>query len=377
MGILGAWAYARSGASRTDVVRDLAVGWSFTAAGLLAWWRRPADRTGFLMTAEGLTWFIGNLQGTSVPLLFAAGAWAEGLNLAVLAHLLLAFPDGRLATPPARRVVASTYDLVAVGGLLRASTYGPAVSSGSTYLSCEGCGPNALLIHRDPELFEAIDLGYRWIGALLVLVVFGALVRRWRVSCPARRRVLIPAWTAVTVAVVLVGWEAVYAVAPGLLGSGEVFLLLSDLGQVAVPVTFTAGLLRMRLRRAAVGSLVIEVGASPTPRRLEEAVAQVVGDPSLQLGLGMGEPGAYADPDGLRLRLPPAGSGRTTTPVESHGAPVAVLVHDTALREDLGPLTAVTASVRLCLENTAARRGQPAHRGGPRVALPAHRGRRP
>ncbi|WP_313896577.1 histidine kinase [Streptomyces sp. GC420] len=382
-GALGAWAYARTGASTADVVRDLAVGWSFAGAGLVAWWRRPANRTGPLMLAEGLTWFLGNLQGTSVPLLFAVGAWWEALNMAVLAHLLLAFPDGRLGTRFARSVVTAGYGLTAVGGLLRAAVYDPAASGGSTYLTCADCGPNALLVVHDPALFDAVDLGYRWLGALITLACVVALVRRWRVSCPARRRVLLPAWAAVAVAVAFIGWEAAYALAPefpGRPGAGTV-LLLSDLSQVSVPIAFAAGLLRMRLHRAAVGGLVVEVGAHPTPHLLQSAIARVMGDPSLRLGLGAGAPGTYVDPDGRPLPLPAPDSGRTATAVESRGKPVAVLVHDTALREDPGLVTAVAATVRLCLENTRlgaeiARRTEEARARHSRLLETAERERR-
>lgn len=337
-----------------DLLRDLAVGWSYAGAGLIAWWRRPANRTGRLILAEGLTWFLGNLQGTAAPLLFALGAWGEALNLAVLAHLLLAFPDGRLPTALDRRVVAGVYGLVAVGGLVRVTLYDPAASGAATYLSCRDCGPNALLLHSDPELFEAVDLVYRWSGALLTVVCLVALVRRWRVSVPARRRILLPAGVAIAIAVAFVGWEVLYLLAPDALGTANAVLTWpSDASQIAVPIAFLAGLLRMRLRRAAVGNLVIEVGADPTPRHLQDVLVRVLGDPSLRLGLPSppGEVSAYVDPDGKPLGLPAPGSGLSTTPVEEQ----VVLVHDAALDEDKELMSAVCGSVRLCLRNTRLR----------------------
>lgn len=353
-GICGAGAYSRAGASHMDLVRDLAVGWSYAGAGLIAWWRRPTNRTGRLMLAEGLTWFLGNLQGTAVPLLFALGAWGEALNLAVLAHLLLAFPDGRLATAWDRRVVAGGYGLVAIGGLVRVTVYDPAADGAATYLSCRDCGPNALLLHSGQQLFEAIDLVYRWSGALLTVVCLVALVRRWRVSVPARRRILLPAGVAIAVAVAFVGWEVLYVLAPDALGAANAVLIWpSDASQIAVPIAFLATLLRMRLRRAAVGNLVIEVGADPTPRHMQDVLVRVLGDPSLRLGLPSptGELGAYVDPDGKPLRLPAPGSGLSATPVEEQ----VVLVHDAALDEDQELMSAVSGSVRLCLRNTRLR----------------------
>lgn len=354
VGMCGAWAYSGSGANRADVVRDLAVGWAFAGSGLIAWWRRPTNRTGQLMLAEGLTWFIGNLQGTSIPLLFAFGAWWEALNLAVMAHLVLAYPEGRLGTRLNRWVAGAAYGTVAGGGLLRAAFFDPAVSSASSYLSCHGCGPNALLIHSDPALFDLIDLVYRWLGALLTIACVVALVRRWRASGPARRRVLLPAWVSVTCSVAFVGWELVYVVAPDFPASGQTLLVfLSDASQTAVPVVFLVGLLRMWLRRAAVGNLILEVGTDPTPGLLQEVLARVVGDPSLRLGLRERGSDGYTGPDGCPLELPQPSSGRTVTELTAGGGDVsAVLVHDAALDDDQALLSAVTASVRLCLENT-------------------------
>ncbi|MGS2588567.1 sensor histidine kinase [Streptomyces hebeiensis] len=352
-GTCGAWAYTRAGAAGTDVLRDLAVGWSFAGAGLIARWRRPANRTGPLMLAEGLTWFLGNLQGTGVPVLFALGAWCEALNLAVLAHLVLAFPDGRLASTAHRVVVAAGYGLVAGGGLLRTLVYDPGADGSASYLDCRDCGPNALLLRSDPELFTAVDLVYRWLGALLTVVCVMALVRRWRASRRARRRVLLPAWVATAIAVAFVGWEVVYLLAPDALAAADSMLTLpSDLSQIAVPVTFLISLLRMRLVGASVGNLALEAGVDPTPRRLQDVLTNVLGDPSLRLGVRSSvEAGAWVDPDGRPFRLPPPGGDLGVLRVGSDEGPAAVLVHDAALDDQPELLAAVGAALGLCLRN--------------------------
>src|SRR5207248_10150330 len=43
-------------------VVDLGVGWAFLLTGFLATWRRPANRTGRLLSATGLSWYAGNLR---------------------------------------------------------------------------------------------------------------------------------------------------------------------------------------------------------------------------------------------------------------------------------------------------------------------------
>ncbi|WP_312866228.1 sensor histidine kinase [Streptomyces boluensis] len=351
-GTAGSLAYARAGGTGADILRDLAVGWAYAGAGLVAWWRRPANRTGPLMVAEGVTWFIGNLQGTSVPALFAVGAWWEALNMAVLAHLVLTFPDGRTTSTRTRLLIRFSYGLVAAGGLLRAMTYDPARAPDATYLDCRGCGPNPLLVDGATGLFEPIDLAYRG-GALVISALLAvAVVHRWRRASAARRRALLPAWIAIGIALAFVAWDVVLLTVPGLSGFGaDLVLLLSDLAQIAVPLAFLGGLLRMRLRRAEVGGLVIEVGADPTPARMRDVLARVLGDSSLRLGLWQhdrGGRGGYVDQGGRTVR---AEGPRASRVDSARGTPLAVLDHDPALAEDPELLAAVGAALRLGLEN--------------------------
>ncbi|MEW2394551.1 histidine kinase [Streptomyces sp. NPDC046862] len=338
------------------MVLDLVMGLAYAAAGLVAMWRRPANGTGRLMLAEGLTWFLGNLQGFDQPLVLGVGAWWEALNLAVLAHLLLAFPEGRVTGRRGRRTVAAGYTLVAVGGLARALCYDPAADRASSYLVCPGCRGNALLVVDDPDLFAGVDLVYRWAGALLTLRIVVLLVGRWRAGSPAYRRLLLPVGVPVALTVAFVGWEIVYLALPGLLGGTELLpLALSDLSQVAVPLAFLAGLLRTRLRQAGAGNLVIAAGRDPTPDRLQTVLRDVLGDPTLRLGIRRaGAPDRYADPEGRPV--PAAGRGRigagaAVTPIGSGARPLAVLLHDRALGEEPALLASVSASVALCLRN--------------------------
>jgi hypothetical protein len=53
------------------IVLALTLGWAFAGAGIFAWWRRPDNRVGPLMTLVGFTWFLGSL-------LSAETAWSRG-----------------------------------------------------------------------------------------------------------------------------------------------------------------------------------------------------------------------------------------------------------------------------------------------------------
>ena len=87
---------------------------SYAAAGLLAWWRRPANRLGPLLVAAGGAWLTAGLQNTGVPALVAVGLVTSSLPLTLLIHLVLAAPGGRLQGRAPRVAVALLYGVALV-----------------------------------------------------------------------------------------------------------------------------------------------------------------------------------------------------------------------------------------------------------------------
>jgi hypothetical protein len=69
-------------------------GWGFIGVGLYAWWRRPENRFGALMVIAGFASFVAALAVSDVPLAFTLGSTLGVLYLAVIIHLLVAFPSG-------------------------------------------------------------------------------------------------------------------------------------------------------------------------------------------------------------------------------------------------------------------------------------------
>ena len=72
------------------------IGWSFIGTGLFAWYRRPENNFGALMAAVGFTWCISGLIVDSHPGVFIVGLVVNPLPFALLFHMLMAFPTGRL-----------------------------------------------------------------------------------------------------------------------------------------------------------------------------------------------------------------------------------------------------------------------------------------
>jgi hypothetical protein len=106
-----------------------AAGVIYAVAGLIAWWRRPSNRIGPIMTTGSLIWFIAGLSNTTVPVLIAAGVMVASAPLAIVVHLLHAFPSGRLRTRGSFLTVLAAY---AVALMLQAPLYlfAPAASPG-------------------------------------------------------------------------------------------------------------------------------------------------------------------------------------------------------------------------------------------------------
>ena len=97
-----------SRASVAEIVDGVAVA-AFTITGLLAWHRRPHNATGRLMVATAVALWAAGMQDDEIEVLRHVGVLLDALPLALLMHLLLAFPSGRLVGRAARVTVAVAY----------------------------------------------------------------------------------------------------------------------------------------------------------------------------------------------------------------------------------------------------------------------------
>jgi signal transduction histidine kinase len=347
LGIGGEWAFSRTGAPLPALLRDLAVGWAFVAAGLVAWRRQGSHRTGTLMVAVGVSWFIANFQGSGVGGLFVVGVWLGALNEAILAHLVLAFPSGRLGSQAERVLVAAFYVVALAGGLafvlVNGTPYDP--------YRCHGCTAGVPLPDAGNRLGVLASHAGDAVGALLGLAVVVLIVRRWLHSSGAARRALAPAWLSLGTCALLIGqhaWEASPVQPPVTVAA--VVVWVTDILELAIPLGFLAVVLRMRMARAAVGELVLELGPDLSPAALGAALRRALGDPSLELGVWHERSGEYRDAEDRAVALGGAGDQRVTTRIDEDGRPLAVVLHDPALDGDPRLLDAVAAAARLSAE---------------------------
>jgi signal transduction histidine kinase len=285
-----------------NLATDIAAGWAFCLAGVLAWGGRRSPTIALLLAATGLAWLLGALVPSMLD-----------LYRGPFVHLLLSYPTGRISGRVPRALVVAAY-LSGVFGQLQ-----PVGSTASL---------------------------------LLVIVALAAIwTARGTIGPQARGRVTAAA-TAVAVAAVAVsltigpsaGWldpdtgRLVYAL---VLGATGIFL--------------AADLRWGGWAREAVSRLVIELGDSGEPATLRGLIANALGDRSLVIGYAVGAEGEYVDETGSRLEVTEPVPGRSLTTLEVDGEHVGILIQEAQAETDEALIDGVAAAAQLALVNARLR----------------------
>ena len=316
------------------------VGWSFIAAGLVAWSRRPANNTGRLMVALGFAWALTALTEANDKWIYSTGLAVEAIFLAVFIHLVVSFPTGRLSSRFERTIVYGAYGVAVFSNVLSL------LVDSTPIPDCKNCPSNVFLVTRSDTAATAIQIAADLCGIVLAGAVVTLLVRRWRSATPAGRRVLSPIYLSGGATMILLA--IAFAVDPWAGGFAGVLKLLASLAFVSVPYFFLAGLMRARLARAGVGRLFVDVPENPSPEELHAAFRRALHDPTVRLAHWLPERRLYVDLEGWPFDEVEA--GRTLTPVEYEGRRVGALIHDPSLLEEPELLEAAVASARIGLE---------------------------
>jgi PAS domain S-box-containing protein len=318
------------------------IGLAFIVSGLLARVRRPDNRTGTLLLLFGFTWFSGGLSAADNPYVFTLGISLSALALGFLAHLLLAFPSGRLETGRQRALAAWAYFLAIAANPLILLFSDPRES-------CAKCPRNVLLVHHDQGLANALDVATAILAVLLVSGIVAVLVQRWRTASAAYRRAVAPVLIAGGVMLGALAVNVTYEAGHDSVGpSPSSWALLVSL--LLVPLAFLFGLMRSRLAGAAVGRLLSESLETPTPEESEAALRRALGDPTLELGFWLPERSTYVGAGGEPLE-PSADDPRVVTHLDdAQGRPLAAVVHDAALLEERDLLDGALAAARLAIQ---------------------------
>jgi signal transduction histidine kinase len=323
------------------------IGLSFMGTGVFAWWRRPLNRFGLLMTGVGIAWFLSGLTESNNSTVFTIGSYVQPLYLVLVIQMVLSFPTGRLETFAQRATIAAAYlDVLAVrlpffllGGDIVGNMKGPRPD-------------NVLALVDAPDLADVFDYTSTFVAVAVLVSTLVLLVRKRQAATPPQRRALAPMlWTGLAL-VGLLGIAFIIDVL-GLPGRiGDVAALLALVAFAILPFAFLAGLVRSRYSRAgAVGELIERLNNPEADRSLGLALADALGDRSLKLVYWRPSAGHYVTYDGRAVELPKPGSGRAVTEVEREGIRVGAIIHDASLADEPGLVRAVAASAALALEN--------------------------
>jgi hypothetical protein len=282
---------------------------AFVVAGLVAWLRRPTNRLGPLMLATGVAYLARQLRYSQDALLFTVFFLLGDLAFALAGHSILAYPSGRVHGRAPRLLVKAGYTAVLAFPfavlLLHRRRY-PLLAMGPLPpRSLLGLGDNP----RAVELLQKSEIVV-FFGVLASMFV-AVIVQRLLQATPRARRVLAPLLLAAVAIALRAVYECVHTFVNRQPFAYSYLFWWQVAAFIALPLALLAGMLRARLARANIGELVVELDRAPaTPRRLRDALARTLADPSLELYFWLPERAEWVDAGGNMVSLPDAGPRR-------------------------------------------------------------------
>ncbi len=333
------------GAPTRFLFLDGTVGLLFILSGLVAWSARPEVRTGPLLLASGVLWFVGSYAPTTLMPASVLGFAFERYYDVLLALLVLTFPRVPLRGP--RALVL----MVLAGAYLVRTAF-------RLFVGCSCTGENPFALFTDDRMFERSQLVTSCViigAALAVLVLAG---HRLRTSSAAAHRYLAPVVVSGSIAALVAAYDA-FELVWFIETDGPVFelgepgneiLAWSIIAAVGlVPLGFLIGALQRRGGQEAIARMAVDLDEGADATQLRAALRHALGDPTLELYLRDGERG-WSTASGPVAGLP-ANSESASTVLAGEDGPLAVVTHDPILREDPGLVAAAVAVLRLAIEN--------------------------
>lgn len=349
-----------------QIAREVLVAWAFIGAGLIAWRRRAGSPVGPLMAGVGAAWLLNGFEYLPTSPWTSFGVWlgsGAGLWGVLLGLLILAYPSRGLRSRAAVAWIALSTVYVAM--LLAVMFVSPGARG-----NCD-CRGTLILKYDESLQVELIHLADFWFAGMAVFLI-SALAWRWvHVSGPARRAAA-PVWIAgaVMMLIAVTGesywtstrtWPADWLSTVPSLGDfvwGDrdpvvwaVLPWVQAASLLLVPVALLWGLLRLRLRQAAVAALAVDLGRTGGASSLVGALRKALGDPSLAVAFWSRPARAYVTQTGEPITLPSGSAGRSVTVLAGDDGPLAALIHDPALDEQRSLVDGVAAVARLAIEN--------------------------
>jgi signal transduction histidine kinase len=334
VGALGVMHVSRASAASSASLLMLALyeaaGICFVATGVTAWLLRPQFKSGPLLVLAGWAYLASGLRASANPVAFTAGIALWSVSVAVVIHVVLAFPDGRLRSGWERTMAAGMYMYLPAAALLDWAFIDLRSRLGNPD------APHSILSFGEhPHAFHTVTTATNTTYVLLSVILLGIVVARLARGTSAYRAAFRPLAAAFLGKATAMTLFIASATMPGFVL--QWLLYIQNPLTALIPVAILVGLLRSRARPGVVGKLMVELGAAPIGDDLVRALRRVLGDPTLEI---------------LR-RGPPAApeSGRAVTILERDGVFCGALVHDAALANEPELIASVRAAAALAMEN--------------------------
>jgi signal transduction histidine kinase len=303
----------------TEVVRwlpDLVAGWTLAGCGIAASSRQPGSRTGTLLYAGGLAWFAGNFAVVAAAPVAVASWHLTFLHRALLMHAVVTLPTGR---------VRSRSGVVAVV---------------TGYVAWLASAPM-------PSVAATLAVGLVFVGS--------AGIDLGAAQPPARRVRTIALGVAVLLSATYLVAAVVHAVVPsGTANLGA--LLVDESGLIAAGPLVLYAVLLPALQEDRLTDLVVTLRGSRSDG-VREALANILGDPSLEIGYWHPRSARYLDASGAPIDTGPGDGRRAITTIDSGHEGGAALIHDRALLQHAPLLESVRTTTRLATANARLRTG--------------------
>ena len=190
------------------------------------------------------------------------------------------------------------------------------------------------------------------LGATALIGVGLVLARRLPRASSISRRATVPILISATSVAVPLGAAAVAR------ASGASPVTLERLGAIwavtvlAVPCAFLAAMVGARVfAGGALERLVARLCAGASDVSVRGILADALGDPSLTVAFRRSQHDELVDSGGRVVPAPVATPSRSVTAVRRDGAPLAVIVHDSALDVEPGLVSSAGGAALMMLEN--------------------------
>jgi signal transduction histidine kinase len=320
----------------------LATGAALVVAALASW-GRPGR--GAVLALASILWFVAEWDSpaTGSSLVFTTGLLVGDALPVVVASVVLADPvssRGRADRALLGATAVAGPVLLGVG----AAMFGDPAANG-----CLSCADNLVVLRDDPAL--AADLTQLGLASTAVVLVAVVVRSMWRLLSSGRQDTLDVAFSG-DVFLLLTAVSAAWSVDDGFVGTGTIQHRLW-VGQALALCVLAASVVGTRVRHVrqvrALVRVVADLGGSSAPRNVGAALADAVGDPTLEVAYPVDDE-RFADRDGrVVVPLPPP-PGRDATRLVAADRVLAVVTHSPGALHHR-PLDELIAAVGLLLEN--------------------------